>query len=170
MHALLVSQLLVSGVLGAALGRNVARQSETAALWQPAPASKIQMVISGAISVDGAPVPSDVGIFDIDMFENSASTVQALHNSGVKVICYFSAGTSEDWRPDYNDFTSADKGAGLPDWQGEAYLDLRSENVLNIMKKRIANAASLGCDGIDPDNMGESLYSSNLSKSQQQLY
>lgn len=93
-------------------------------------------------------------IFDVDLFETASSTIQNLQARGAKVICYFSAGTSEDWRPDYNQFTSTDKGSELPDWKGEKYLNLRSANVLRIMKARIANAASIGCDAIDPDNMG----------------
>lgn len=93
------------------------------------------------------------------MFETPSSTIHDLHAHGIKVICYFSAGTSEDWRPDYKQFNSSDKGTGLPDWKGEKYVNLRSANVLRIMKARIANAASIGCDAIDPDNMGESVFS-----------
>jgi len=115
--------------------------------------AKIQMVLSSTISASGGLVPSDVGIFDIDLFETPATTIEQLHSQGAKVICYFSAGTSEEWRPDYSSFTSADKGAGLPDWQGEKYLDLRSANVLDVMKKRIQMASQNGCDAIDPDNM-----------------
>lgn len=148
MLALLRSSLFVSGVLGAA---TLSRRKE---LWQPAVGEKIQMMISGSPAVGSSLVPSDVGIFDVDLFETPSSTIDALHARGVKVICYFSAGTSEDWRPDYNQFTSGDKGSGLPDWRGEKYLNLRSPNVLKIMKTRIANAANIGCDAIDPDNLG----------------
>ncbi|KAE9979615.1 hypothetical protein EG328_000782 [Venturia inaequalis] len=111
------------------------------------------MMISGSLAVGTSAVPSDVDIFDVDLFETSSSTIQNLQARGAKVICYFSAGTSEYWRPDYNQFTSTDKGSELPDWKGEKYLNLRSANVLRIMKARIANAASIGCDAIDPDNM-----------------
>jgi hypothetical protein len=149
MLTLLRSSLFVSGVLGAAtLGRRDG-------LWQPAVGAKIQMMISGVPSISSSVVPSDVGIFDVDLFETPSSTIDSLHARSVKVICYFSAGTSEDWRPDYNQFTDSDKGKGLPDWQGEKYLNLRSANVLKIMKARIAKASGLGCDAIDPDNMGQ---------------
>jgi hypothetical protein len=155
MLTLLRSSLFLSGVLGAA---TLGRRDD---LWQPAVGAKIQMMISGSPSVGSSVVPSDVGIFDVDLFETPSSTIDALHARGIKVICYFSAGTSEDWRPDYNQFTSSDKGSGLPDWQGEKYLNLRSANVLKIMKARIANAASIGCDAIDPDNMGKYSVASN---------
>jgi len=34
--------------------------------------------------------------YDIDLFDNSASVVSALHALGGRVVCYFSAGSSED--------------------------------------------------------------------------
>jgi hypothetical protein len=154
MKSLIVSQFLVSSVLGAAVNSKVARQ-ETNSVWQPEVGAKIQMMISAVPKVDESLVPTDVPIFDVDLFEAPASTVSALHEKGIKVICYFSAGTGEDWRSDYSQFKSSDLGAGLPDWQGEKYLNLRSDNVLRIMQARIKKAAELGCDGIDPDNMGK---------------
>jgi hypothetical protein len=148
MLPLLRSTLFLSEALAAA---TLPRRD---ALWQPEVGAKIQMMISGVPSVGGSVVPADVPIFDVDLFETPASTISALHAQGIKVICYFSAGTSEDWRPDYNQFQNGDLGSGLPDWQGEKYLNLRSKNVLKVMKARIKNAAGLGCDAIDPDNMG----------------
>lgn len=153
MKTFLSVQLLASAVLGATIGRNVARQAD-AQLWQPAVGEKIQMILSGTVRVDSGLVPSDVTIFDVDLFDTPASTIGALRSRGIQVICYFSAGTSEDWRPDYSEFTSGDKGASLPDWQGENYLNLRSSNVLRIMKARIQKASEAGCNAIDPDNMG----------------
>jgi hypothetical protein len=38
-------------------------------------------------------------------------------------------------------------------WEDERWLDIRSENVRNIMKKRIDLAVDKGCDGLEPDNM-----------------
>jgi hypothetical protein len=36
---------------------------------------------------------------------------------------------------------------------GENWLDIRSDNVSLIMKKRIDLAVQKGCDGVEPDNM-----------------
>lgn len=44
-------------------------------------------------------------------------------------------------------------GAELDGWPGERWLKLSSENVRNIMKKRIDLAWRKGCDGVDPDNV-----------------
>jgi len=153
MRGLIFSQLFASVALSATIARRAGD------LWQPAPASKIQMVLSGTVQAGDELTPKGVDIFDVDLFDTPASTIQALRNQGIKVICYFSAGTGEDWRPDYNQFTPSDLGSALPDWQGEKYLNLRSANVLKVMQNRIKMASDNGCDAIDPDNMDA--YSNN---------
>lgn len=95
-----------------------------------------------------------IDIFDIDLWDNSAETLEKLHASGKKVICYFSAGTSEDWRVDFKNIRPQDMGASLPLWKGERWLDIRQRSVWNIMRKRIELASRRGCDAIDPDNIG----------------
>jgi hypothetical protein len=125
-------------------------------IWQPKVSTTFQMILSGIVDIDPhAPsVEPDVEIYDVDLFNTPRDSVLALQQLGKKVICYFSAGTSEDWRPDYSSFPEKAKGAKLPDWPGERWLDIRKEEVFNVMKSRIKRAADLGCDAIDPDNMG----------------
>ncbi|MFP3534108.1 endo alpha-1,4 polygalactosaminidase, partial [Burkholderia sp. SIMBA_042] len=76
-----------------------------------------------------------------------------LKSQGKRVVCYFSAGSSENWRSDYSQFTAADQGNPLDGWAGERWLDTRSANVRRIMTARMDLAKSKGCDGIDPDNV-----------------
>lgn len=92
-------------------------------------------------------------VYDIDLFDTSSSTISALKTSGKKVVCYFSAGSSENWRSDYDQFSSNDMGKTLDGWEGERWLDIRSQNVFDIMKARIDLAAAKGCEGVEPDNM-----------------
>ncbi len=94
-----------------------------------------------------------VSVYDIDLFEAPTGTISALKTSGKKVICYFSAGSSENWRPDYGTFDSRAIGQPLKSWAGENWLDIRSQNVLDIMLKRLDLAVTKGCDGVEPDNM-----------------
>ncbi|PWN32697.1 family 114 glycoside hydrolase, partial [Meira miltonrushii] len=68
-------------------------------------------------------------------------------------ICYFSAGSYEDWRPDAKKFHKKDLGAPLEGWQGESWLNVRSANVHNIMKARLDLAVKKGCNAVDPDNV-----------------
>jgi hypothetical protein len=124
-------------------------------VWQPALGEPWQIVLSAIIDVNKVPIqPEHVKIFDVDLFDTSKESIQALKKSGRKVICYFSAGTSEDWRPDSKSFTANLQGAKLPMWPGEKWLDIRNPEIFEIMKKRIRLAHEKGCDAIDPDNMG----------------
>lgn len=92
-------------------------------------------------------------VIDIDLFDNDASTIAEYKSSGKKVICYFSAGTREDWRDDKGSFKSSDFGKAMDEWPGENWVSVKSDNVKAIMKKRIALAKEKGCDAIDPDNV-----------------
>lgn len=69
------------------------------------------------------------------------------------MLCYFSAGSYENWRPDAAQFTQSDLGLDLDGWAGEKWLNTNSENVRRIMKDRIDLAKEKGCDGVDPDNV-----------------
>jgi hypothetical protein len=89
----------------------------------------------------------------VDLFDTSSSQISNLKKAGRKVICYFSAGTAENWRPDYSRFPASVRGEADPDWEGEVYLDYRSSSVRSVMASRINLAASKGCNGIDPDNV-----------------
>lgn len=94
-----------------------------------------------------------VEVYDIDLFDSSIELIQQLHNQGSKVICYFSAGSYEDWRPDAAQFKEADLGNKLEEWEGERWLDIRSNNVHKIMQKRLDLAQTKNCDGVEPDNL-----------------
>jgi hypothetical protein len=69
------------------------------------------------------------------------------------IICYFSGGSFEDWRPDASLSHPEDLGNHLSGWPGEKWLDIRSQNVRNIMTSRLDLAARKGCDGVDPYNV-----------------
>ena len=95
----------------------------------------------------------DLEIYDIDLYDSSEQLIYELQATGKKVICYFSAGTYEDWRIDADQFEPEDLGDSLDDWPGERWLDIRSENVRSIIKNRLDLAKQKGCDGVDPDNV-----------------
>ena len=102
-----------------------------------------------------APVDTTVRAdwYDIDLFDNSAAVVSALHARGGRVICYFSAGSSEDWRPDFASLPRAGLGSALDGWPGERWLDVRNAGVRSVMAARMDRARAMGCDGVDPDNV-----------------
>lgn len=124
-------------------------------IWKPKVGQTWQIVLLQPLNLspDATTVSPDVDIYDIDLFTNNQSTIDALHRMGKKVICYFSAGSYEPGRPDSKQFTEKDQGKGLEGWPGERWLRLDSANVRNIMSKRIDLAAQKKCDAIDPDNV-----------------
>jgi hypothetical protein len=115
---------------------------------------KFQIVLNGVPDTSKVLAPADAMVWDVDAEDTTAETIAALHNLGKTVICYFSAGTYENWRPDAKQFPTADMGTTLAEWPNEKWLRLSSTGVRNIMKARISRAAKKGCDAIDPDNTG----------------
>ena len=124
-------------------------------LAQPALDSSFQIVLLSPIDMSKYPngLNPDADVWDLDMVDNPKSTFDTLHEHNKTVICYFSAGTSEQVRADYDRFRCEDEGYELPDWPGEFWLNVSSPNVRSIMADRIKMAAEKGCDAIDPDNV-----------------
>ncbi|CAM1500839.1 Fc.00g100010.m01.CDS01 [Cosmosporella sp. VM-42] len=124
-------------------------------VWQPKAGTKWQIVLSKAIVPPSSSnrLTPNVPVWDLDLYDNKASTFAALKKQGAKVICYFSAGSWEDWRADKDDFAKKDLGKVMDGWPNEKWVNIRSTSVRNIMKKRIKLASDKGCDAIDPDNV-----------------
>jgi len=116
--------------------------------WCPSPGTTWQWQLSGELDAS-----VDVEVYDIDLFDTPASTITALHDDGRIVICYFSAGSHEDWRPDADQFPPAAIGEPLDDWPGERWLDVRDPEVRAIMQARLELAVDRGCDAVEPDNV-----------------
>jgi hypothetical protein len=108
-----------------------------------------------------------VEVYDIDLLDNldSVNTVISdLHNKyNKKVICYFSAGSYEDWRTDYGNLgLTKDVDYGKPlkkkegqpgNWPGEYWFNTRNDKVRTLMKTRLDKAKAQKCDAVDPDNI-----------------
>ncbi|KAJ5124426.1 uncharacterized protein N7515_008251 [Penicillium bovifimosum] len=121
----------------------------TTVKWQPAVGTKWQIVLK----TDNLDTSIEAPVYDIDLFDNDKATIANLQKMGRKVICYFSAGTYEDWRDDADEFDKADLGKNLDDWPGEKWLNVKSAKVRKIMQARLDVAVEKGCDGVDPDNI-----------------
>lgn len=122
----------------------------TSAVWRPSIGSTWQWQLTG-LPVD---LSIDAQVYDIDLFENDASVVAALHARGRKVICYLSAGTWEDWRPDKDQFPRGVVGRAYQGWQGERWLDIRQiEQLAPIMRARLDLCKQKGFDAVEADNM-----------------
>lgn len=124
------------------------RMAASATWWRPAVGDTWQWQLTGKLDTS-----YDVAIYDIDLFDTSDAALTQLHAQGRKIICYFSAGSSENWRADFKEFQPADFGKPLDGWAGERWVDTRSQNVRRIMAARLDTAAARGCDGVEPDNV-----------------
>jgi hypothetical protein len=118
------------------------------AIWQPTPGTTWQWQLTGTIDTS-----FDVAMYDIDLFDAPDATLVQLATDARKVICYFSAGSREDWRADAGDFPAATLGSPLDGWPGERWIDIRSPDVRGIMRARLDRAKARGCDGVEPDNV-----------------
>jgi hypothetical protein len=130
--------------------------SKRAVKWQPSPGDRFQINLSRGVGSQGNIGSSQAGsatIFDVDLFETTTAAIRQIQSEGKKVICYFSAGSSESWRPDITKFNPQYMGTQLKGWPGEKWLDIRNPDVFEIMTARIKLASDKGCDGIDPDNV-----------------
>lgn len=92
-------------------------------------------------------------VWDFDMAEAPKSLIDTFHTNGHPVICYFSAGTKENYRADADQFPANATGNVVDGWPQEHWVDVRSPAIREIMKQRMDEAQSKGCDGIDPDNI-----------------
>ncbi|WP_423782036.1 endo alpha-1,4 polygalactosaminidase [Cupriavidus pauculus] len=160
--AIVVGTLAACGGGGDDDGGSVVRVSEATTLspsalmssttdparWMPSVNDTWQLQLQGTINTS-----YNAAVFDIDLFDTPQATINALKAQGKRVVCYFSAGSSENWRPDFSKFKAADMGNALDGWAGERWLDTRSANVRAVMMARMDLAKSKGCDGVDPDNV-----------------
>jgi hypothetical protein len=111
-----------------------------------APGTSWQWQITGTIDTT-----VDAGVFDIDLFETPQPTIDALHASGRKVICYFDT-AYEPNRPDSAQLAPY-RGSPMQGWPGQYWLDFRQAAVRTVMAARLDLAASKHCDAVEPDDV-----------------
>jgi len=116
--------------------------------YKPSKYTSWQWQLTGDIDIS-----YDAKLYDIDLFDTDPSVIQKLHEEGKKVICYFSAGSYEEWREDASLFLESTLGNELDGWEGERWLDIRDETLHVIMRSRLDLAKAKGCDGVEPDNV-----------------
>lgn len=138
---------------------NTTTSGNTTAKWQPKVNSTWQIELitkfnDSSINVTFANGTLGlVDVYDIDLFYTDTETISKIQALGRKVICYFSAGSFENWRPDKDKFAPSDLGETLEGWPNEKWLNISSANVRAIMISRLDIAANKSCDGVDPDNV-----------------
>ncbi|MFI9559056.1 endo alpha-1,4 polygalactosaminidase [Nonomuraea endophytica] len=148
--------------------------SPSPAAWAPSTSDRWQYQLqptatgagtAGGIRLNLCAVPYTGGacvrpnVYDIDLYGPDKVTpnkaaVTAIHAAGAHAVCYISAGSWEDWRPDKNSFPASVKGNDLDNWPGEKWLDIRKRSILlPIMEARVAKCDQAGFDSVEFDNV-----------------
>jgi len=114
---------------------------------KPEPLTTWQIQLTGTLDTT---VDARVYISDIS---TPTLVIRSLHNAGRIVICYFSAGTMENFRVDAPRFPADSLGTPLPNYPDERFVDVRHATVRAIMQDRLAEAARVECDGVHPSGL-----------------
>lgn len=152
-HVRIARLVRVAAALAIVLASLLATGAGTLAVgdrWRPQPG------ISWDIWLSEPPAPGEdpgVEALDVDLFDTPPQTISRLQDdAGVQVICYFSAGSAENWRIDFPQLAPW-RGRPLSGWPGEWWIDVRRPEVRAVMLARLDLAAEKGCDAVDPDNV-----------------
>ena len=116
--------------------------------WPPAPGTAWQIQFTGDLDLS-----VEANVFDLDLFDSSDSTFATIHENNQRLVCYFSAGSTEDWRDDADQYPPSALGDPLDGWEGEWWVDIRDATVREILAARLDYAVERGCDAVDPDNV-----------------
>jgi hypothetical protein len=126
----------------------VAGDPVEADVWAPKVGTTWQWQLTGRIDRS-----IDVAMYDVDLFEATDGDLEGLKADGRAVICYFSAGSLEDYRDDVGFVDEAAVGKKLDGWPDERWLDVTHPDVWALAAQRLDRAVERGCDGVEPDNV-----------------
>lgn len=116
--------------------------------YRPPVATTWQWQLQGDVNTE-----YDVALYELDLFETPTPVITALKASGRRLLCYFSAGSWENFRPDAGQFSSSVLGSVYSGFEDERWLDVRAPEVMTLMKARLDLAVQRGCDGVEADNV-----------------
>jgi len=109
-------------------------------------------------------------VISLDLLDTTPATLSRLNRLGKYLICYYSAGTSENYRTDPQsqrllnpelNLGEVQRGAGTV-WEGEKWLDIRgftanatgrAATLRSVMSARLDLARAKGCTAVEPDNV-----------------
>jgi hypothetical protein len=126
----------------------------TAAIAEPIKSPPRDAGFAISLSAPDLKAQPGIGVTELDLFDAEESAIDKLHAAGGYVICYFSAGSFENWRPDVSRFPESVLGRDYTNWPGERWLDIRQRDALApILEARLDLAVKKACDAVDPDNV-----------------
>lgn len=118
--------------------------------WTPGLDNSFQWQLSG-MPLDQS---VEAAVYDVDLFDTDPEVIAALHARNRKVVCYLSAGSVEDWRPDAALIPHEVIGRDYEHWEGERWLDIRAIGKLApVLRARLDMCKAKGFDGVEADNV-----------------
>ena len=119
-------------------------------------------------------IPGGADIIDYDPKLGSGNKSRIQRNGARIVICYFSAGSWENGRPDMGGLRSGidyknplkggnEGGQWKANGQPERWVNIDSPAVRSVMVGRLVDAKERGCDAVEPDNLDGDLSQDNAS-------
>lgn len=130
----------------------------TPARYQPSADVRWQLQLQGNVTLQ-----TGTQLLEVDLFDTPDSQLTTWRRQGIRLMCYFSAGTLEIWRPDVASLPDSVRGEPLADWPGEYWLDVRASSVRDLMRTRLDLAQRKGCDAVDADNVDGFLQNSGFA-------
>lgn len=107
------------------------------------------------LQIEGLPktLPG-LGYLEIDGFDSTPEQVAQIKARGTQAICYISAGTAEDFRPDFSKFKKMPNtvGKGFPGFEGDYFLNINHwREFFPLMERRIDMCKEKSFDYVDFD-------------------
>ena len=124
--------------------------------------------IGGSAPLNSGSTPTG-NVISMDLHDVSTAVITRLNEAGRYVVCYCSAGTSENDRTDAEsrrllapslNLGEVQIGSGV--WEGEKWLDIRGfaagtaravQTLKQVMTARLTLARDKGCAAMEPDNV-----------------
>lgn len=154
MKYLLTALIVTAGSLAVVYPNPPTSDVDAPPHWQPTPDTSWQIQFTGPLDAS-----VNAQTYDIDLFDTPQSFIDELHAAGRRVVCYYSAGIYESWRPDAEMFHPKLLGNEVQGSPGERWLDIRHFKRLGrIMGGRLDLAVAKKCDGVQPDNVDSYTY------------
>ena len=146
----LLTGLRTGGGTGGPGARRPRRAGDGAVVrWRPAPGTAWQWQLTGPLDLS-----VDVPVYELDGERTTAAEVAALHAAGRHVVCYVSAGSWEEFRPDAGRYPQEVLGERLDGFPDERWLDVRRLDVLApLLRARLDVCRDKGFDAVEPDNV-----------------
>jgi endo-alpha-1,4-polygalactosaminidase (GH114 family) len=181
--AAVLAMLALAAGGGAAAAPAQSWEPPAGARWQyQLESSDKSLKSTGGIDVNICQPPAGGGrcvrpqVFDIDLYEDgqvsgndhtvNTAAVNAIHRRGGHAVCYLSAGTAENFRPDYGKYVQFDRTHGHSligkpfsgRFPNEYWLNLNNNRgqrdfILRQLAARTRKCANAGFDAVEFDNV-----------------